>query len=110
MALHGPPALNWGSIPLLPKEGPPGLLNLRPRIVLSVNYRIWAGVRAAQLREWQEPWIHNSLHGGRAGHDLCDGVFETNLDIEDASDDEQILFLLLSDYKRFFDFLIQEIV
>ena len=59
-----PPALCWGSIPLLPKEGPPGPLNLRPLIILTVIYRIWAGIRAAQLREWQETWIHKSLHGG----------------------------------------------
>ncbi len=35
-----PTALNWGSIPLLPKEGPPGPLNLRPLTILSVIYRI----------------------------------------------------------------------
>ncbi len=35
--------------------------------ILSVTYRIWAGIRAAQLREWQETWIHKSMHGGRAG-------------------------------------------
>ena len=55
-----PPALCWGSIPLLPKEGPPSPLNLRPLTILSVLYRIWAGIRASQLGQWQETWIHHS--------------------------------------------------
>ena len=103
-----PLALNWGSIPLLPKEGPPGPLNLRPLTILSVIYRIWAGIRASQLRDWQETWIHKSLHGGRAGHETLDGVFETNLDIAQAQLDAKELFLLLLDYKKFFDFILQE--
>ena len=103
-----PRALSWGSIPLLPKEGPPGPLNLRPLTILSVIYRIWAGIRASQLRGWQETWIHRSLHGGRAGHETLDGVFETNLDIEQAQLDAKELFLLLLDYKKLFDFILQE--
>ena len=89
-----PAALCWGSIPLLPKEGPPGALNLRPLTILSVIYRIWAGIRAAQLRGWQESWVHKSLHGGRGGHETLDGVFETNLDIEEHMDKQKPLFLL----------------
>ena len=92
----------------MPKEGPPGPLNLRPLTILSVIYRIWAGIRASQLRDWQETWIHRSLHGGRAGHETLDGVFETNLDIEQAQLDAKELFLLLLDYKKFFDFILQE--
>ena len=52
-----PEALCWWSIPLLPKEGPPGPFDLRPLNMLSVIYRIWAGIRAAQLR-----------HGGKRGY------------------------------------------
>ena len=36
-------------------------------------------------------------------------VFETNLDLEEATEAENV-FLLLLDYKKFFDFVIQEIV
>ena len=105
-----PPALTWGSIPLLPKDGPPSPLNLRPLTILSVIYRIWAGIRASQLRQWQESWIHPSLHGGRAGHETLDGVFETDLHIELAQEAGTNLYLLLLDYRKFFDFIIQEII
>ena len=103
-----PPALTWGSTPLLPKgRTPHSPLNLRPLTILSVIYRIWAGVRASQLRQWQESWIHPSLHGGRAGHETLDGVFETNLHIEQAQEAGTNLYLLLLDYRKFFDFVIQ---
>ena len=72
--------------------------------MLSVIYRIWAGVRAAQLRDWQETWVHKSLHGGRACHETLDGVFETNLHIEHAQQEGKPFFLLLLDYKKFFEF------
>ena len=78
--------------------------------MLSVTYRMRAGVGAAQLRSWQETWIHESLHGGGAGHETLDGVFETNLHTESAQQEWQPLFLLLLDYKKFFDFIIQDIV
>ncbi len=41
---------------------------------------------------------------GRAGHEALDGVFETNLHIEEAHCEEKPLFLLLLDYRKFFDF------
>ncbi len=105
-----PPALCWGSIPLLLKEGPPSPLNLRPLTILGVTYRIWAGIRASQLRQWQETWIHPSLHGGRAGHETLDGVSETNLHIEQAQSESTPLYLLLLDYRKFFDFIITELI
>ncbi len=92
---------------LLPTEGPPGALNVRPLTILSVIYRIWAGIRAAQLRGWQETWVHKSLQGG---HETLDGVFESNLDIEDHTDKQKPLFLFLLDYRKFFDFFVQEII
>ena len=37
-------------------------------------------------------------------------VFETNLHIEAGQQEKKPLFLLLLDYKKFFDFIIQDIV
>ena len=43
-----------GYTALIPKEGPPGPLNTRPLTVLSMVYRLWAGVRLADAIAWQE--------------------------------------------------------
>ena len=43
-----------------------------------------------------------------AGHETLDGVFETNLDIEEATEAETLI-LLLFDYRKFFDFIVQEL-
>ena len=49
------------------------------------------------------------LHGGRSGHETLDGFFETDLDIESAVGDKPLYILLLG-YRKFFDFIIQEII
>ena len=40
-----PTRLAEGYTALIPKEGPPGPLNTRPLTVMSMVYRLWAGVR-----------------------------------------------------------------
>ena len=58
----------------------------------------------------RKPGSTDPYTGGRAGHETLDGVLETNLDLEDASGGEKHRFLLLLDYKNFFDCVVQEIV
>ena len=45
-----PTCLAEGYTALIPKEGPPGPLNTRPLTVLSMVYRLWAGVRLVRGR------------------------------------------------------------
>ena len=51
-----PARLAEGYKALIPKEGPPGPMNTRPLTVVSMVYRLWAGVRLADAIVWQESW------------------------------------------------------
>ena len=60
-----PSRLAEGHTTLVPKEGPPGPLNTRPLTVLSMVYRLWAGVRLVDAIAWQETWAHPAAFGFR---------------------------------------------
>ena len=60
-----PEQLAEGFISLIPKgEGahPP---KMRPPSVLSMSYRLWAGLGLEQALVWQEGWIHDEAYGFR---------------------------------------------
>ena len=59
---------------LIPKEGPPGPLNTRPLTVLSMVYRLWAGVRLVDAIAWQEAWAHPAAFGFRPARSALDGA------------------------------------
>ena len=58
-----PLRLAEGYTALIPKEGPPGPLNTRPLTVLSMVYRLWAGIRLEEAIRWQEAWAHPCAFG-----------------------------------------------
>ena len=60
-----PTRLAEGYTALITKEGPPGPLNTRPLTVLSMVYRLWAGVRLGDAIAWQESWAHSAAFGSR---------------------------------------------
>ena len=50
-----PACLAEGYTALISEEGLPGPLNTRPLTVMSMVYRLWAGVRLVDAIAWQEP-------------------------------------------------------
>ena len=72
-----PTRLAEGYTALIPKEGPPGPLNTRPLTVLSMVYRLWAGVRLADAIAWQESWAHPAAFGFRPAWSALDGAAVT---------------------------------
>ena len=47
-----PTRLAEGYTAVMPKEGPPGPLNTRPLMVMSLVYQLWAAVRLADAIAW----------------------------------------------------------
>ena len=72
-----PTRLAEGYTALIPKEGPPGPLNTRPLTVLSMVYRLLAGVRLADAIAWQESWAHPAAFGFRPARSALDGAAVT---------------------------------
>ena len=77
-----PARLAEGYTALIPKEGPPGPLNTRPLIVLSMVYRLWAGVRLVDAIAWQESWAHPAAFGFRFARSALDGAAVTQVLLE----------------------------
>ena len=61
---------------------PPGPLNTRPLTVLSMVYRLWAGVRLADAITWQESWAHRAAFGFRSARSVMDGAAMTQVLLE----------------------------
>ena len=74
-----PIRLAEGYTALIPKEGPPGPLNTRPLTVLSMVYRLWAGVRLVDAIAWQEAWAHPAAFGLRPARSAPDGAAVTQV-------------------------------
>ena len=72
-----PARLAEGYPTLVPKEGLPGPLNTRPLTVLSMVYRLWAGMRLADAIAWQESWAHPAAFGFRPARSALDGAAVT---------------------------------
>ena len=77
-----PARLAEGYTALIPKEGPPGPLNTRPLTVLSMVYRLWAGVRLVDAIAWQEAWAHPAAFGFRPARSALDGAAVTQVLLE----------------------------
>ena len=77
-----PTRLAEGYTALIPKEGPPGPLNTRPLIVLSMVYRLWAGVRLVDAIAWQEASAHPAAFGFRPARSALDGAAVTQVLLE----------------------------
>ena len=83
-----PQPLISGYCSLIPKssEPPDNPLQLRPIIVLSSLYRIWAKIRAQEIaNHWQETWIHTGARGGRIRQGAETVIFEVMADLEKAT-------------------------
>ena len=72
-----PRVLVRGYTALVPKEGPPGSLNTRPLIVLSVVCKLWAGVRLQEMMGRQERWAYPLAFGFRPARIAADGATVT---------------------------------
>ena len=77
-----PARLAEGYTALVPKEAPPGPLNTRPLTVLSMVYRLWAGVRLVDATAWQESWAHPAAFGFRRARSALDGAAVTQMLLE----------------------------
>ena len=71
-----------GYTALLPKEGLSGPLNTRPLTVLSMVYRLWAGVRLADAVAWQASWTHPGVFGFPPAKSALDGAAVTQVLLE----------------------------
>ena len=60
-----PACLAEGYTAVIPKESPQGPLNTRPHTVLSMVYRLWAGMRLAHAIAWQQSRAHPAAFGLR---------------------------------------------
>ena len=69
-----PLRLAEGYTALMPKEGPPGPLNTRPLTVLSMVYRLRAGIRFEEAIRWQDAWAHPCAFGFRPAQRALDGA------------------------------------
>ena len=72
-----PARMAEGYTALIPKEGPPGPLQTRPLSVLSMVYRLWAGVHLVDAIEWQESWAQPAAFGFRPVRSAMDGAAVT---------------------------------
>ena len=77
-----PGALTRAYTAPIPKEGPPGALNTRPLTVLSIVYRLRAGVRLQEAMAWQERRAHPLAFGFRSARSTADGAAVTQLLLE----------------------------
>ena len=67
---------------LIPKKDPPGPLNTRPLRVLSMVYKLWAGVRLADAIAWQESCAHPAAFGFRSAKSALDEAAVTQVLLE----------------------------
>ena len=99
-----------GYTALIPKEGPPGPLNTRPFTVLSMVYRLWAGVRLVDAMAWQESWAHPTAFGFRPARSALDGAAVTHVLLELCRLRGWAVAGMGIDYVKCFDLIPQAVV
>ena len=99
-----------GYTALIPKEGPPGPLNTRPLTVLSMVYRLWAGVRLVDAIAWQEAWAHPAAFGLRPARSALDGAAVTQVLLELCRLRGWAVAGMSIDYVKCFDLIPQAVV
>ena len=105
-----PAHLAEGYSALIPKEGPPGPLNTRPLTVLSMVYRLWAGVRLVDAIAWQEAWAHPAAFGFRPARSALDGAAVTQVLLELCRLRGWAVAGMSIDYVKCFDLIPQAVV
>ena len=105
-----PTRLAKGYTALVPKEGPPGPLNTRPLTVLSMVYRLWAGVRLADAIAWQESWAHPAAFGFRPARSALDGAAVTRVLLELCRLRAWAVAGMSIDYVKYFDLIPHAVV
>ena len=105
-----PLRLAEGYTALIPKEGPPGPLNTRPLTVLSMVYRLWAGIRLEEAIRWQEAWAHPCAFGFRPARSALDGATVTQVLLELCRLKGWAVAGMSIDYVKCFDLIPQAVV
>ena len=105
-----PARLAEGYTALIPKEGPPGPLNTCPLTVLSMVYRLWAGMRLVDAIAWQEAWAHPAAFGFRPARSALDGAAVTQVLLELCRLRGWAVAGMSIDYVKCFDLIPQAVV
>ena len=105
-----PARLAEGYTALIPKEGPSGPLNTRPLTVVSMVYRLWAGVHLVDAIAWQEAWAHPAAFGFRPARSALDGVAVTQVLLELCRLQGWAVAGMSIDYVKCFDLIPQAVV
>ena len=77
-----PIRLAGGYRALIPKEGPPGPLKTSLLTVLSMVYKMWAGVHLADTIAWHKTWAHAAAFGCRPAMSALDRAAFTHAFLE----------------------------
>ena len=105
-----PTRLAEGYTALIPKEGPPGPLNTRPLTVLSMVYRLWAGLRLVDAIVWQVSWAHPAAFGFRPARSALDRAAVTQVLLELCRLRGWAAAGMSIDYVKCFDLIPQAVV
>ena len=57
-------------------------MNTRPLTIVSMVYRLWAGVRLVDAIAWHESWAHPAAFGFRPTRSAVDGAAVTQVLLE----------------------------
>ena len=102
-----PEALRRGETVLLPKGGTNDPLDRRPITLLAILYRVWAGIRATELRLWLKgsgvPLLVEGVDGTMLGAEH-QGLLLA-LELEEASSMEEALAGVAVDWSKCYDHL-----
>ena len=105
-----PARLAEGYTALIPKDVPPGPLNTRPLTVLSMVYRLWAGVCLVDAIAWQEACAHPSSFSFRPARSALDGVAVIQVLLELCRLKRWAVAGMSIDYVKCFDLIPQAVV
>ena len=89
--------------PMLPKGHAEYAEDHRGLTIFSMLHRISYGVQWKRLRQWQDSWICDSQHGGRAGGEFMADAWDLQAAIEIARGEGHPLVGALLDYAKCFD-------
>ena len=84
-------------------------LATRPTTVPSPLYCSYSSLRFKQLSRWRESWLVDSMHGGRAGHEIYDCSYALAADLEASIVQKSCVAGISLDRRKFFDLLEYEI-
>ena len=112
-----------GHVSMIPKAGDSDLVDqiapgdlivsdglaTRPITVLSPLYCSYSSLRFKQLSRWRESWLLDSMHGGRANHEVYDCSYALAADLEASIVQHSCVAGIALDRKKFFDLLEYEI-